>query len=100
MAPLGESMHDARRRLHSFWSEDRSLTAVLVALVLLLLLPSGGGVAHALLAVVGNLLLTSLLLAGVGALAGHRALRLLCWALVWVSIAVRWMAATGLVPSL
>jgi hypothetical protein len=89
-----------RDRLDSFWSEERSLTAVLVSLLLLLLLPGPGKGANEILSVASSLLLTALLLSGVLALTRHRAFRFLCWAVVLTALGTRWLYATGEFPFL
>lgn len=87
-------------RLHGFWSAERSLTTLLVALLLLMLLPGVGRVADAFLAVTSSLLLTVLLLAGALTLVRHRLLQALCWGLVVVAVVTRWGYTTGNYPLL
>jgi hypothetical protein len=68
---------------------------VLGALLLLLLLPGTGLEEHSVLALFSELLLLLVLLAGIGTLAGHHALRLACWTLVGASTAIRWLLEAG-----
>lgn len=87
-------------RVRAPWSAASSLSILLVALLLLLLLPGFGRAADVLLVLVSNLLLTVLLLAGVLSLTSHPTARLLCWALVLIALAIRWLHGTGWFPAL
>jgi hypothetical protein len=88
------------RQLRDFWSAERSLTTLLLALLLLLLVPQLEITAGAVVNILGSLLLTVLLLAGVLTLTRHAGARLLGLGLVLVAIGSRWLYATGSYPSL
>lgn len=74
------------------WSEERGLTALLVTLVVNLFLLYPSTPAGKILAVVSDLLLTLLLLAGLLTMGGRRPVRLLFGVLIAATIGVRWAA--------
>jgi hypothetical protein len=79
-----------------YWNDERALTALLILIVVEIFIAVPVAVSHAapsiLIRVVGNIIFSLLLLAGVLAVLSNRTLRLAGVTLVIVTIGVRWTA--------